>query len=118
MKNSIKYRIGIFFLSLQICSVIYSQFIPERFFCWRPYDNHTNYKISVSINNEQLDKEEIEKRYRYKTEGWEPRSIHNVFSIVRQYEKTYGIKDSALVHIKYSTNGGPVKHWMLNSTLK
>ena len=70
------------------------------------------------INNNQLDREEIDKRYRYQTEGWEPRSIHNVFSIVRQYEKTYGKNDSAIVHIKYSVNGGHVKLWILNSTLK
>ncbi len=114
MNNSIKFRIGILFLTLQIFSVIYAQFIPERFFCWRPYDNHTYYKIDVNIDKTYLNEEKIEKRYRYKPQGWEPRSIHNIFSIVRQYELSYGKNDSAKVTIIYSINGGQNKLWKIN----
>ena len=111
----IKNKVGILLLVLQICSVIYAQFIPERFFCWRPFDNHTSYRIEVKIKEKQLELHDIEKRYRYKSEGWEPRSIYNVFSIVSQYELSYGLKDSAQVKIYYNSNGKENEMWELNN---
>ena len=57
--------------------------------------------------------EEAEKRYKYKMGGWEQRSIYNIFSIISQYEKTYGKNDEARVTIVYSINGHQEKVWNL-----
>lgn len=73
------YIIGILFLVIQLCIVIYSRFIPERFFCWAPYDQHTHYEIIVEVNDELLTNEQVRERYQYKQKGWEPRAIHNIF---------------------------------------
>ena len=108
-----RYLIGILFLLLQVFSIYYAFFIPERFFCWAPYDEHTYYKIEVIIGNQSLTKKQIRERYKYKAEGWEPRSIDNVFNIIEQYERTYGIYSAAEVFIKYSTNGHPEENWKL-----
>ena len=96
---------------IQLSVIIYSRFIPERFFCWAPYDEHTNYKINVTIEGRELSTQEVNERYRYTPEGWEPRAIHNVFSIVKQYEETYGKKDNAEVEIVYKTNGHKEERW-------
>lgn len=105
------YIIGISFLLIQLSSIVYARFIPERFFCWAPYDEHSHYKINVIINGSDLSAKEVSARYRYTPEGWEPRSMHNIFSIVKQYEVTYGKEDNATVEIVYRTNGHNEKRW-------
>ncbi|WP_248723026.1 hypothetical protein [Seonamhaeicola sp. ML3] len=108
-----RYYFGITFLLLQVISIIYALFISERFFCWAPYDEHTYIQVSVEIDGKQLTKREVKDRYRYKAEGWEPRSINNVFNIITQYETTYGINDNANVLVKYETNGNKQRIWRL-----
>ncbi|MAX71353.1 MAG: hypothetical protein CMC76_09680 [Flavobacteriaceae bacterium] len=103
--------IGVVFLLLQLASIIYARFIPERFFCWAPYDEHTHYSINVTIDGQTLSKNQIKQRYHYRPEGWETRSIDNVFSIVQQYEDTYGKNDQAKVEIRYNTNGNSEQIW-------
>lgn len=103
------------FLLLQLFLILEARFIPERFFCWAPYDEHTYYEISVSINDQAISSNEIQDRYRVFAKGWEPRSIHNIFSIVEQYEATYGNNEKAEVTIWYSTNGHENRLWTLKS---
>ncbi|MEH6680164.1 MAG: hypothetical protein V7724_06420 [Sediminicola sp.] len=106
-----KLAVGVIFLSLQIVLIIHSRFIPERFFCWAPYDEHSYIDISVKIKGKQLTPEQIGQRYHHMAKGYEARSIYNVFDIVEQYENTYGKKDRAEVIIEYSTNGHNKKQW-------
>ena len=107
--------IGILFLLLQVAAIIYARFIPERFFCWAPYDVHTKYQVFVSIDERNLTNEEIESRYGYKMKGWEQRSIFNVISLISQYERTYGKSDNADVYMIYSINGHPEEKWTYNN---
>jgi len=109
----IRYKIGLAFIAVQIVLVAVARFVPERFFCWAPYDEHTYIDVSVVIDGKQLTKKEIENRYRYKSEGWEPRSVNNLFNIIEQYESTYGEDDNAIVQIKYATNGNKERTWNL-----
>ncbi len=103
--------IGVLFLLVQLGSVIYARFIPERFFCWAPYDEHTYYRIDVTIDGELLSFDDVKSRYHYLPEGWEPRCIDNIFSLVQQYESTYGKAEDAEVKITYTTNGKTEKIW-------
>ena len=109
-----RYVIGVVFLLLQVGSIIYARFIPERFFCWAPYDEHSHFEISVKISGNALSKYEVKQRYKYHAIGWESRAIHNVFNLIEQYEKTYGSNDKAQVTVKYSTNGHKEKIWILS----
>ena len=113
MKKPIKINviIGISFLLIQILSIFYARFIPERFFCWAPYDEHSYYEIKVSLDGKRLTDSEIRSRYRYSPKGWEPRSMDNIFSLVRQYENTYGLDDDASIVIEYKTNGHKQQQW-------
>ncbi|WP_299779666.1 hypothetical protein [uncultured Formosa sp.] len=96
---------------MQVGSIGYARFIPERYFCWAPYDEHTYYTISVKINGQLLSEQDIKKRYHYQAVGWEPRAIDNVFSLIRQYETRNRIEDHAEVQVIYRTNGHDEKVW-------
>lgn len=109
----IRLFIGILFLSLQMISIGYARFIPERYFCWAPYDIHTKFEVFVTIDGKLLTNEEARQRYRYKMKGWEQRSIYNVMALITQYESTYGKRENADVQIIYSINGHPEKLWKL-----
>ncbi|MBR9844772.1 MAG: hypothetical protein GYB35_01050 [Algicola sp.] len=107
----IRVFIGILFLLLQVGSVIYARFIPERFFCWAPYDTHVKFEVFVTIDGKTLSPEDTEARYKYKMKGWEQRSIDNIFSLISQYENTYGKADNAKVLMTYSINGHEEQEW-------
>jgi len=104
--------IGLAFLGLQIGFIGYARFIPERFFSWAPYDQHSEYSIDVILGDSPLEPKEVTNRYRYRANGWEHRSINNVFSIIQQYETTYGTEDAARVTVTYSTNGHAEATWL------
>ncbi|WP_299271790.1 hypothetical protein [uncultured Psychroserpens sp.] len=107
-----RFYFGILFLLLQVGAVVHARFIPERFFCWAPYDSHTKFETFVTINGKTLSQQEAEARYKYKMKGWEQRSIDNIFSLISQYEDTYGKTDNAQVIVKYSTNGHEEQEWI------
>ena len=106
-----RFFIGILFILLQVGSIVYARFIPERFFCWAPYDTHVNFEVFVTIDSKTLSTEEAVARYHYKMNGWEQRSIDNIFSLISQYERTYGKSDNAQVLMTYSINGHEEKEW-------
>lgn len=108
-----RFVIGIVFLLIQVGLIVYAQFIPQRFFCWAPYDQHTRFEVFVTINGELLSNEESVIRYRHHMKGWEQRSIDNIFSFIEQYEATYGKEENTHVEIVYSTNGKPDQKWTL-----
>ena len=85
--------VGVAFLAIQLLSIVYARFVDERFFCWAPYDEHSRYAIGVTMGGRSLSEAEVASRYRYQAAGWEPRSIHNIISLVEQYEMTYGGAD-------------------------
>ncbi|WP_406683910.1 hypothetical protein N1F78_14630 [Seonamhaeicola sp. MEBiC1930] len=105
--------IGALFLILQIAGIVYSRFTPLRFFCWAPYDIQTKFEATGKINGKILNSDQLKERYKYKMSGWEQRSIFNIFSLIEQYESTYGKNDKAEITIKYSINGHPEKIWIL-----
>lgn len=111
----IRFYIGILFLLLQVGSIVYARFIPERFFCWAPYDSHTLFEVFVTIDGKTLSQQDAEARYNYKMKGWEQRSIDNIISLISQYERTYGKDDNAKVIMLYSINGHEEQKWILNN---
>jgi hypothetical protein len=111
LKVAPRHVAGLVFLALQIGAILQARFIPERFFCWAPFDEHSYFRIEVEVAGRRLSRAEVEARYRYRAEGWEPRSIHNVISIVRQYESSYGRGSDARVTIRYVVNGHPEETW-------
>ncbi len=102
---------GIIFLLLQVGSITYARFIPERFFCWAPYDTHVKFEVFVTIDGKTLSTEETVARYKHKMKAWEQRSIDNIFLLVSQYERTYGKADNVQVIMRYSKNGHEEKEW-------
>lgn len=103
------------FFSLQLIGIGYSRFQDERYFCWAPFDQISIYEIEVKVNGLDLSPEEIKKRYGLTTPGRENRSIHNVFSIIEQFERTYGIDDAVSLKVSFITNGKEQLEWSFNT---
>lgn len=111
--RKVGFVLGVIVLLIQVASIIYARFTPERFFCWGPYDQHSHMEVQVKIKNRILTHNEIKKRYRCRAIGWEKRSIDNIFRVIKQYELTYGVSDNASVLVKYSINGREEQIWYL-----
>lgn len=100
----------VFFIA-QVFGIAYSRFLEERYFCWAPFDQISLYEINLAVNGVIFSPEEIKGRYNLQGNGRENRSIHNVFSIIKQYEETYGKEDKVVVKVIYSTNGKAKEEW-------
>lgn len=113
MKNMLTTRkiFLIVFFSLQIAGILVGRFTKTKFFCWAPYDEISFYDIDVTVDGVELGKDEITDRYRKPEYGRENRSIHNLISIIRQYETTYGKQDNAIIELSFITNGHSEKIW-------
>lgn len=103
--------LGIGFLLLQLALIVHARFIPERYFCWAPFDQCTRYRIEVSIGGKSLDHEAIGARYHIAPDFWDARAAANILSVVRRYETTLGRDDKAEVRIYYKVNGRPERLW-------
>lgn len=101
----------IIFFTLQVLGIVIGRFTSTKYFCWAPYDEISFYDIDVSIDGQKLDDEQISARYRKPEYGRENRSIHNLISIIKQYETTYGKGDNARVELSFIKNGHSEKTW-------
>lgn len=99
------------FFLVQVVGIVCSRFLEERYFCWAPFDQISYYEIKAEINGVLFSTQEITERYNIQGNGRENRSIHNVFSIIKQYEKSYGKEEKAVVKVLYRTNGKAQEEW-------
>lgn len=102
---------GVLFLVLQLGLILLARFIPERYFCWAPFDQCTRYTIEVEVGGRRLDRHETWYRYRIQPDAWDQRAAANVLSIMRRYEESLGRGDHAKVTIRYTVNGHPEQTW-------
>ena len=99
------------FFLIQVIGVVYSRFLEERYFCWAPFDQISYYEIRVEVNGVDFTQEQIQRRYNLQGNGRENRAIHNVFSIIKQYEDSYGKEEKVVGKVIYSTNGKAKEEW-------
>ncbi|MHA7131489.1 hypothetical protein [Algoriphagus namhaensis] len=103
----------ILFFLLQVVGVVMGLGSSSKFFAWVPYDELTTYQIHVEIEGRVLSTEEVQQRYLLQNPGRENRSIDHLFSILTQYERTYGKEQNARVEVSYSVNGRESQNWLL-----
>ena len=70
--------------------MVRARFFPERFFCWAPHDQQTEYRISATLDGEPIDPWGILRRYAFKSTGVDPRATANLLRNVRVYRQRYG----------------------------
>lgn len=110
MLRRFRLALAVAFLLAQVASITYARFVPTRYFAWAPYDAITLYDLEVRIDGHQLERREVRRRYSLPI-GRDNRAIQHVIHAVRQYEETYGARDSARVILRYRTNGGRERTW-------
>lgn len=113
--NSFQKRVFIalvfLFFSGQLLGIMNSRFTSTNFFSWAPYDQISYYEIEVQKQGQSLSSESIRNRYHISAKGRENRSIHNIISMIRQYESTYGKGEEVSVTIFYRINGHETGTW-------
>lgn len=93
----------------QIAGIVAARFVPERFFCWAPYEEVTLFEIEATLDSRPLTSGEIQERYGMARNGRQDRSIHNVISVLRWRESRE--KNPVTVRLNFTTNGRPQQVW-------
>ena len=96
-------------LAVQGGGIIVARWVPERFFCWAPYDALYDYTIAASQAGRALAPAEIEQRYEIAPTGTENRSIHHLLGTIQWVEERH--PQPVEVSVRYSLNGGAELIW-------
>jgi len=102
----------VLFFAVQLFGIVAGRFTNVKYFSWAPYDQISMYKIDVKKDGRTLSRNEVRNRYHIAARGRENRSIHNIISIVRQYENTNGMDDGVNISISYTINGHHSETWV------
>lgn len=96
-------------IGLQVAGIMVARWVPERFFCWAPYDALHAYVIEASVNGHPLGENEILERYEVAARGTEHRSIAHLTETIRWIEER--AEEPATVVLRYTLNGGAQTEW-------
>ena len=95
----------------QAAGIVAGRFGTERYFCWAPYDEITQFEVAVAIADRRLSASEAQARYRLPDGGRDNRSHAHVIATIAHYERTLGAADAAQVELTYRINGGTPRQW-------
>jgi hypothetical protein len=110
MGSYLRWFAGGAMLLAQVGGIAYSRLVPERYFCWAPYDIHTKYVFETRIGGRPLSEEESYARYHIPRAGEDHRSPANVIDLLRRVERRHADRAVELV-LRYQVNGGPEQIW-------
>lgn len=96
---------------VQIFAIVYSRFVPSRYFCWAPYDMQTDYKMNVVVNGKKLSGPEVARRYRRPMQGVDNRSYFHLIDIIEGVENRLPPDERADVVVSFRINGKSEQTW-------
>lgn len=111
----LKAGLGFALLAAQAGAVGYARLAETRYFCWAPYDRHTEYELVVRVGGRELGEEEIGRRYRRAARGFEARSPAHVMDVVERAEGRLPAGERAEVRMRYRVNGVEQPEWRLGA---
>lgn len=109
--QTMRTKIGVLFLLLQLGCVVYAHFGPSRYFAWAPNDYLVEFNLQVVVNGRTLSPEEAAGRYRLPENGVYEFPAQHIIDAIRQYEQTYGRNEDARILLTYRLNGGDERQW-------
>ena len=109
--STMRTKIGVLFLLLQLGCVVYAHFGPSRYFAWAPNDYIVEFNLQVVVNGRVLSSDESSARYRLPGNGVYEFPAQHIIDAIQQYEQTYGREDHAQVLLTYRLNGGDKRQW-------
>lgn len=107
----LRWTIGLSLLAFQVGAIVHARYVPQRYFCWAPYDMQTDYQLKVTVNGKKLSPAEIAKRYRRPAKGTDNRSYHHLIDILEQTEQRYHPDDHVQITMTYTINGQNKQTW-------
>lgn len=106
-----RFLLGATLLAAQAAAVVRGRFVDDRYFCWAPFDQQTQYHIYVSIAGEPLTDWQVSQRYRRPAAGVDNRAAVHLFDIIRRTEPLAEKWNRSKVVVEYQVNGGPMRVW-------
>ena len=108
--NQCKRGLAVLIIAGQLAGIVVGRFVPERYFCWAPFEETSVYEIEASWDGKPLSEDDILNRYSLSSKGRNNRSIHHVISIIRWREERS--TEPVAVRVRYWTNGGEEQRWI------
>jgi len=111
MNKKIVTGIGICFLLFQVVHSIYMTTQDSKNFFWAPHNTQIHFKLSGTINHEQVSELDLLNRFRLvHSQNWEAHSIKNIMDLIELFELQH-LKDNSEILLNYSINGSPYEQW-------
>ena len=107
----VRWGFGLALLAFQVGAIVHARFVPERYFCWAPFDQQTDYRLEATVNGRNLTPGEISQRYRRSARGTDNRSYQHIIDIVQRTEQQYHSDDRVEVVLTYRINGRQEQQW-------
>jgi hypothetical protein len=107
----VRWGLGLALLVFQLGAIFHARFVPERYFCWAPFDQQTDYRLEATVNGRKLSPAEIGQRYRRPARGTDNRSYQHIIDIVQRTEQQYHPEDRVEVVLSYHINGRQEQQW-------
>jgi len=85
----VRWGFGLALLAFQVGAIVHARFVPERYFCWAPFDQQTDYRL----------------------DGTDNRSYQHIIDIVQRTEQQYHSDDRVEVVLTYRINGRQEQQW-------
>ena len=106
-----RFALGAILLALQAGAIVRARFADDRYFCWAPFDQQTEYRIEIQVGDESLAPEQIRLRYRRPSAGVDNRSAHHLFDIITRAEQKFEKRGHSRVVVRYRVNGHEEQEW-------
>ena len=102
--------VGFLLIAAQVIGIARMPFVRDRFFCWSPHDNRTDYSVSaIRRDGSVVAQKEI--RERYATPPIEWHATGNLLKVFETAERRKPLSERWKVTVKYRVNLGPEQIW-------
>lgn len=106
-----RFGIGVALLVLQAGAIVRARFADDRYFCWAPFDQQTDYTIAATVAGRPLAAAEIRARYRRPARGIDNRATFHLVDLLTRAELAHAPAERAEVELRYRVNGGEERVW-------
>ena len=107
--------VGLLLIALQAIGIARMPFVRDRFFCWSPHDNRTDYAVNaVRRDGSAVSQNEIRERYATPRIDWH--GTGNLFMVFETAERRRPKAEQWTLTVKYRVNLGPEQVWTFEGT--
>lgn len=103
-------RVALLILALQVAGLVRARFVTDRYFCWAPHDQQTQYHVRARVDGKELAPRQIMDRYGLMANGWDVHCWYHLIDLIETRERRERGR-RAEVELTFRVNGGPEQRW-------